>query len=270
MRIVSVDVPMHTHTMTTADTCSPTVTITSSDAPPLRAPENMWGLYVATNNAADHDGMAPETILTGRWSPQRLPTDGKFVVRLTEPAHHQCADPASTAPQDVDAHVGSHVDVELLLAFQDRWERVGVWRRCGHDWPHQVMSSVRATASLYEALITDDCDRSSDAAVPLHNPFGAWPSGLFPLLADGMLLPGDELVWERHRKGVRHIATVRADGWLELPDSTVHATPRRAAAALGAPTADGWAIWHRAHGNQSLANLRDDYRSRHYGHPGAR
>jgi hypothetical protein len=254
------------HNMTTAVTCWP-VTITSSDAPPMHAPENMWGLYIATNNGADHDGVVPEPILTGHWSPQMPPTDGDLVVRLTSPSRDQCANPAATTDQNVGAHVDSQVDIELLLAFEDRWERVGVWRRRGHDWPHEVMSTVRATARLYDALVADDPDRSSGAAASLHNPFQDWPSGLFPLLTDGVLLPGDELVWERRRKRVRHIATVRADGWLELPDGTVHATPRRAVVALGAPT-DGWASWRRVSDNRSLADLRTDYRSHHYGNPG--
>jgi hypothetical protein len=125
------------------------------------------------------------------------------------------------------------------------------------------MVTARATACLYEALVDDDRDRSSSAAVSVRNPFREWPSGPVYLLADGMLRPGDELAWERRRKGVRHVATVRADGWLELRDGTVHATPRRAAIALGAPTADGWAVWRRVDDNQSVANLRDDYRSHH-------
>lgn len=257
------------HMITTADMRWPRVTITS-DGPPMRTPENVWGLYIAISDGADCDGATPEPILTGHWSPQQPPSDGDLVVRLTAPSHDLCAVAAPAAPQDDDAHVCTHVDVELLLAFQGRWERVGVWRGLGLDWPHQVVATVRATTRVYEALVADDPDRLSGAALSLHNPFREWPSGLVYLLADGMLRPGEELVWERPRKGVRHVAIVRADGRLELPDGTVHATPRRATAALGAPTADGWAVWRRVRDNQSLASLRDDYRSRHYGRPGAR
>ncbi len=152
-----------------------------------------------------------------------------------------------------------------MLAFRDRWERTGVWRRQGHDWPHRIVAAVRATTGLYQALAADGPNRSSESEVHLCDPFRAWPSGLFYLLADGMLQPGDQLVWERRVKGLRHTAVVRADGWLQFPDGTTYSNPRRAVAALGAPTAEGWAVWRRTCDNQSLASLRDLYRSRHYG-----
>jgi hypothetical protein len=54
-----------------------------------------------------------------------------------------------------------------------------------------------------------------------------------------------ELVWLRVRRGQRLVATLRADGLIELPDGSVHADPDDAAsvaADLERPT-DGWRVW---------------------------
>jgi hypothetical protein len=54
-----------------------------------------------------------------------------------------------------------------------------------------------------------------------------------------------ELVWLRVRRGQRLVATLRADGLIELPDGSVHADPDTAAsvaADLERPT-DGWRVW---------------------------
>ncbi|VTR76790.1 hypothetical protein [Cellulomonas hominis] len=54
-----------------------------------------------------------------------------------------------------------------------------------------------------------------------------------------------ELVWLRVRRGQRLVATLRADGLIELPGGSVHADPDDAAteaADLERPT-DGWRVW---------------------------
>jgi hypothetical protein len=54
-----------------------------------------------------------------------------------------------------------------------------------------------------------------------------------------------ELVWHRVRRGQRLVATLRADGLIELEDGSVHADPGAAAtvaADLESP-ADGWRVW---------------------------
>lgn len=54
-----------------------------------------------------------------------------------------------------------------------------------------------------------------------------------------------ELVWLRVRRGQRLVATLRADGLIELADGSVHADPDAAAsvaADLERPT-DGWRVW---------------------------
>ncbi|NKY08488.1 hypothetical protein HF998_16110, partial [Cellulomonas hominis] len=53
------------------------------------------------------------------------------------------------------------------------------------------------------------------------------------------------LVWHRVRRGQRLVATLRADGLLELEDGSLHADPDAAATAaadLETP-ADGWRVW---------------------------
>lgn len=54
-----------------------------------------------------------------------------------------------------------------------------------------------------------------------------------------------ELVWHRVRRNQRLVATLRADGLIQLEDGTVHADPSDAATAaadLERP-ADGWRVW---------------------------
>jgi hypothetical protein len=54
-----------------------------------------------------------------------------------------------------------------------------------------------------------------------------------------------ELVWLRVRRGQRLVATLRADGLIELPDGSVHASPDTAAAAAAdlESSTDGWRVW---------------------------
>jgi hypothetical protein len=54
-----------------------------------------------------------------------------------------------------------------------------------------------------------------------------------------------ELVWLRVRRGQRLVATLRADGLIELPDGAVHADPDAAATAAAdlESLADGWRTW---------------------------
>lgn len=215
----------------------------------MRMPDRAWGLLIEIDNDVERDKVQQISSLVGSWSPSRPPTHGELVLQL-----------AASSSNGILANADSCVDVTLLLAFRGRWERVGVWKDLKHDWPQWVAPTAHATARLQGCWTTDNAES-------LHNPFQGWPNGLFYLLADGMLHVGDELVWERPIKRVRHVARVRADGWLVLSDGTAHASPRRAVVALGEPNVSGWDCWRRAGDNRSLAALRDDYRSCHYGHP---
>ncbi|GCE75873.1 restriction system modified-DNA reader domain-containing protein [Cellulomonas biazotea] len=71
------------------------------------------------------------------------------------------------------------------------------------------------------------------------------------------------LVWVRERRGQRFEALLRSDGFVELPDGTVHADPDAAAAeVIGAEHAvDGWRAWRLGDGGPTLAEATGVERS---------
>lgn len=83
---------------------------------------------------------------------------------------------------------------------------------------------------------------------------GHRPGELAPLLAAGLLKPGEELVWKR-RQAV-HRAVVTTDGWLELPDGRFFDTPSGAAKTLAGYEVNGWRSWERTRGGVRLSSLR--------------
>ena len=58
------------------------------------------------------------------------------------------------------------------------------------------------------------------------------------VLAAGLLIPGETLVWDRPRKGERWVATVTAEGKLRMDDGNEYSTPTAAARAVGAVRRD--------------------------------
>ena len=78
---------------------------------------------------------------------------------------------------------------------------------------------------------------------------------LAPLLAAGLLRAGAELVWKR--RVVTHRANVTADGWLELEDGRVFASPSGAGRALSGYEVNGWRNWRRSSDGVGLSALRD-------------
>lgn len=68
------------------------------------------------------------------------------------------------------------------------------------------------------------------------------------LVADDLLTPDEELVWERRNNGERHIARVGADGTLVLEDGHVADSPSAAARHLAGYEVNGWRVWRRADG----------------------
>lgn len=93
------------------------------------------------------------------------------------------------------------------------------------------------------------------------------PAGsLLPLIHAGLLRAGDELRYEmtsgRGRTG-QHVqllaaatATVTGDGWLQLSDGALYATPSPAAAACCGVLTNGWKAWHHEADGRSLLTLR--------------
>lgn len=78
---------------------------------------------------------------------------------------------------------------------------------------------------------------------------------LGPLLADGRLTAGQQLVWRRRNLGEVHIAVVLPDGDLQLADGSVHSTPSGAASALAGNPQNGWRAFATADGTR-LSELR--------------
>ena len=74
------------------------------------------------------------------------------------------------------------------------------------------------------------------------------------LVADDLLTPDEELVWERRNNGERHTARVGADGTLVLEDGHVADSPSAAARHLAGYEVNGWRVWRRADGTP-LADL---------------
>ena len=68
------------------------------------------------------------------------------------------------------------------------------------------------------------------------------------LVADDLLAPDEELVWERRNNGERHTARVGADGTLVLEDGHVADSPSAAARHLAGYEVNGWRVWRRADG----------------------
>ena len=77
---------------------------------------------------------------------------------------------------------------------------------------------------------------------------------LAKLVADDLLSPDEELVWERRNNGECHTARVGADGTLHLEDGHVADSPSAAARHLAGYEVNGWRVWRRADGTP-LADL---------------
>jgi hypothetical protein len=75
------------------------------------------------------------------------------------------------------------------------------------------------------------------------------------LVADDLLAPDEELVWERRNNGERHTARVGADGTLLLEDGHVADSPSAAARHLAGYEVNGWRVWRRTSDDKSLADL---------------
>lgn len=73
---------------------------------------------------------------------------------------------------------------------------------------------------------------------------------LLPLLNQGKLKAGDELVWDRPRKRKTYRAVVTATGCIKLPDGHVATSPSAACHHLADGAFNGWREWHTVSGIQ--------------------
>ncbi|MBM6699505.1 DUF262 domain-containing protein [Bifidobacterium pullorum subsp. saeculare] len=81
------------------------------------------------------------------------------------------------------------------------------------------------------------------------------------VIAAGLLIPGETLVWERPRKGERWTVTVTPEGRLRLEDGSEYGTPTAAARAVGGRSA-GLDVWKRTSDGRSLSDIWKAYRLR--------
>ncbi len=126
-------------------------------APPMRCPDDVWAMLVSAVDIiadTDTDRAGEVALFAGSWVPQQPPAngpyDGDLVVRLSHPA-----DPTDPLPSDQVA------DIEMLLAYHGRWQRVGLW--CGVDarWPRIVAPTAAAVMGLHGDVTRDSGTEAS-------------------------------------------------------------------------------------------------------------
>lgn len=171
-------------------------------APPMRCPDDMWAVLVTAVDIigdADPNRAGEVALFAGNWVPEQPPADslydGDVVVRLSHPA-----DPTYPLPRD---HA---TDVEMLLAYRGRWQRVGQWRGLDDGWSSLVAPTAVAVMGLHgdatEAAIWSETPPPSTSP-----PLIKWArGGIAELLDAGLVTVGEELVWNRRNLGVRHTA----------------------------------------------------------------
>lgn len=106
--------------------------------PPMRCADDAWAMLVTAVDiiGAEDPARAGEVALfAGEWVAEQPPADsvhdGDLVVRLTQLSRD---------------HV---TDVEMLLAYQGRWQRVGQWRALDEGWPSLVAPTAVAVMGLH-------------------------------------------------------------------------------------------------------------------------
>ncbi|WP_186382926.1 hypothetical protein, partial [Amycolatopsis rhizosphaerae] len=215
------------------------------DVPPMRCPADAWAMLVSAVDVitdADHERAGEVALFAGCWMVGKPPAnnshDGDLVVRLTAPA-----DPLASERL---------ADVELLLAHQGRWQRVGLWQGLDDNWPRILAPTAAALMGL-----------KGDATQVAGSP-GTTRAvcGVAELLGAGLVTEGEELIWERPLLGLRCTARVRSDGALVLTDGRAYASPSAAITALGSNRQNGWGAFRRMPDGRTLADLRNELRER--------
>jgi site-specific DNA-methyltransferase (adenine-specific) len=79
------------------------------------------------------------------------------------------------------------------------------------------------------------------------------------LMTSGRLTAGDRLIFSQPRANRAAIATVRADGSLEVQGKTgVFWSPSKAAAAITGSQINGWTVWRKYDDGRTLDELRTE------------
>ena len=116
----------------------------------------------------------------------------------------------------------------------------------------------------HEPTLKDDPDGGTSSKKPPITINGQRVA-ISDLIADGVVLDGERVVWTRPRLGESHEATINADGTFTIADGTVWNSPSVAAIhAADVVSADGWETWRVPRlNNQRLHDLRVQYVKQH-------
>jgi hypothetical protein len=222
-------------------------------ATPMRQPPDTWAMLVLAVDVLDDtdpDRQGEVALFAGCWLPEQphpAACEGDLVLLLHEP--------------DDESPPNDQVDVEMLLAHGERWQRVANWARMDPRWPWSVAVTAAAVMGL-------QVEATEAAVVPTgvraHRPLPGWRGngGLVDLLTAGLVHPGEQFIWDRPGHGARHTAHIRADGALVLADGRVYVNPSGALTALGGKHQNGWKTWRRASDGRALGDLRAQLNSR--------
>lgn len=80
------------------------------------------------------------------------------------------------------------------------------------------------------------------------------------LISQGLLKPGDILIYRRRSSGQKHTAVVQSNGTLATEDGVIHKSPSGAAKHFSGRPIDGWLTWKLGNSRVSLVALRDKYK----------
>ncbi|TWP46037.1 hypothetical protein FKR81_37325 [Lentzea tibetensis] len=221
-------------------------------ATPMPHPEQGWAILVLAVDVLDDtdpDREGEVALFAGCWLPEQPAAhlcDGDLVLVLTEPDDDPFQD-------DCD----DRVDVEMLLAHRNRWQRVGEWPALDARWPWIVAPTAAAVMSLHTDA-TEVAAHHASVAPPSARPFHGWGGniGIVDLVTAGLVQPGEEFIWDRPGHGARHTARIQPDGTLLLVDGRTFVNPSGAITALGGRHQNGWTAWKRTADGRALGDLR--------------
>lgn len=216
-------------------------------ATPMRHPEQVWAMLVLAVDVLDDtdpDSEGKVALFAGCWLPDQSPAhvcDGDLVLMLT----------------GLDEYCDDRVDVEMLLAHRNRWQRIGDWPSMDARWPWTVAPTAAAVMSLHidaTEVAAHHVSPATTSARSLHGWGGN--GGIVDLLIAGLVQPGEEFIWDRPGRGARHTARVQSDGTLLLADGRTFGNPSGAITALGGRHQNGWTTWKRTTDGRALGELR--------------
>lgn len=238
-------------------TAADTIILTPAfSAPPMRCPDDVWAMCVSAVDIAndiDPEYTGTVRLFAGWWVGDRPPGDGAYsgdlALRLEPPA-------------DQTRRCDEVADIEMLLAYNGQWRRVGYWRGIDNRWPDVIAPTADVAMRLYRDLT------ETDEWEPTPPPTGTRPrmkwarGGIGELLDAGLVTAGDELIWHCRHHGIRHTATILSDGALVLADGRVYANLTGATNALGGIQQNGWDAFRCTSDGRTLADLRTERRAR--------